>query len=409
MRLFLFDDRLADAWQPFALTRPVGEIRFGAMTLRERIEGWAGQSAEASFTRPWLSEFCELDAPPALPRGAVPGRGPLLLMCSRFVPYGEAPSPNFSEPDGPVVFVCRGQIAGCMIPAGEDVPDGDWMMDPVDLDGADTIELPGRMLGSVWNLVEFGPERLERDVRGLAVERTQTAVPSGVHVLGDGPVVLGHGVTLEPGVVLDTRRGGVALGDRSEVRSGTRLAGPFAADVDCRLLGGSFAGVSAGARSYLRGEVEDTTTLGFVNKAHDGFLGHAVIGRWVNLGALTTNSDLKSTYGAISLGGPGGPIETGLIKLGCLLGDHVKTAIGTLLTAGTVVGAGASIFGERSAGKWVAPFSWGTGAAAGSYELPSFLNTVERVLARRDVEADDRVRAWLSACWQRAVDEAGAG
>jgi UDP-N-acetylglucosamine diphosphorylase / glucose-1-phosphate thymidylyltransferase / UDP-N-acetylgalactosamine diphosphorylase / glucosamine-1-phosphate N-acetyltransferase / galactosamine-1-phosphate N-acetyltransferase len=93
--------------------------------------------------------------------------------------------------------------------------------------------------------------------------------------------------------------------------------------------------------------VEETVVLGYSNKAHDGFLGHAYLGRWVNLGALTTNSDLKNNYGTIRMWTPGGETDTGLIKLGCLLGDYVKTGIGALLNTGTVVGAGSNLFGTR--------------------------------------------------------------
>jgi len=70
-----------------------------------------------------------------------------------------------------------------------------------------------------------------------------------------------------------------------------------------------------------------------------------------------------------------------------------------------VVGAGASVFGDRSPGQWVAPFAWGATGSAGSYDLDRFLITVERVFRRRDFEVDDQVRAWLTSCWQRAVDE----
>ena len=407
MKLYLFDDRAADSWRPFSLTRPTGEVRFGSQTLRARIEHWATLPATASLTRSWLADFTEHGAPPALPRELSPDGDGALLMCSRFVPHDDTPSPDLAAADGPVLFICRDQIAGMLIPEGGEFPDSEWMLDPFEPAGAKTIQLQGRMLDSVWHLVAFGPERLTKDVR-RAAEGFDAApdLPPGVYLLGDGPVVLGEDVTIEPGVVLDTRRGGVVLGSRSEVRAGARIEGPFAADADCRLLGGAYVCVSAGVRSHLRGELEATTTFGFVNKAHDGFLGHAVVGRWVNLGALTTNSDLKNTYGSVTIGGPDGKQDTGLLKFGCLLGDHVKTAIGTLLTTGTVVGAGASVFGDQAPGQWVAPFAWGATGSAGSYDLEKFLITAERVFRRRDVEVDDQVRSWLSSCWRRAVDEA---
>jgi len=410
VKLYLFDDRAADGWRPFSLTRPTGEVRFGSQTLRARIERWALLRATASLTRSWLADFSEHGAPSAVPRDVPLAGTGVMLMCSRFVPHDDAPSPDLTAADGPVLFICRDQIAGMLIPEGGELPDEEWMLNPIEPAGTRTVEVPGRMLDSVWDLVAFGPERLLLDVRHDAENSDAVPnLPAGVHVLGDGPVVLGDDVTFEPGVVLDTRRGGIMLGSRSEVRTGARIEGPFAADTDCRLLGGAYVCVSAGVRSHLRGELEATTTFGFVNKAHDGFLGHSVVGRWVNLGALTTNSDLKNTYGSVTIGGPDGKVDTGLLKFGCLLGDHVKTAIGTLLTTGTVVGAGATVFGDRAPGQWVAPFAWGATGSAGSYELERFLVTAERVFRRRDVEVDQKVRSWLSDCWQQAVEETKTG
>jgi UDP-N-acetylglucosamine diphosphorylase/glucosamine-1-phosphate N-acetyltransferase len=407
MNLYLFDDRKADAWRPFALTRPIGELRFGALTLRERIERWAEIRATGALTRPWLTDFSETGAPPAHARDSLSESAPTLLVSSRFVPHDERSPIPLEVAGETTLLLCRDEVAGCLVPAGAELPDEAWMLDPGPLPGASTAEVPGRMLESVWQLVEFGPERLARDLARMGKGIAHADLPAGVYRMGTGPVVLSDGVVIEPGVVFDTSEGGVALGTGTVVRAGARLQGPIATGPDCRLLGGAYSGVSAGARSYLRGEVEASTTLGFVNKAHDGFLGHAVVGRWVNLGALTTNSDLKSTYGAVSLGGPDGPVATGLQKLGCLIGDHAKTAIGTLLTTGTVVGAGASIFGREAPERWAAPFSWGTGGSACSYDLERFLTTAATVLERRGVEPTEQVRSWLSACWQQAGKDAG--
>jgi hypothetical protein len=134
--------------------------------------------------------------------------------------------------------------------------------------------------------------------------------------------------------------------------------------------------------------------LGYANKSHDGFVGCSVLGRWVNLGAGTITSNLKSTYGPVRLDVAGTRLETGLMFLGSLFGDHAKTAIGTLLSAGSVVGAGASLFDGVRAPKYVPPFAWG-GATAERMTREGFLAIVERVLPRRSVAADDPMRAYV--------------
>jgi UDP-N-acetylglucosamine diphosphorylase/glucosamine-1-phosphate N-acetyltransferase len=146
--------------------------------------------------------------------------------------------------------------------------------------------------------------------------------------------------------------------------------------------------------------VESSVILGYSNKAHDGFLGHAYVGRWVNLGALTTNSDLKNNYGPVRVGGPQGPVDTGLTKVGAFLGDHVKTGIGTLLNTGTVVGAGSNIFGGLMPPLFVPPFSWGRGHELTEYRLDKFLDVARRAMARRDLELDQAAETVLRRAWE---------
>ncbi|HEX8246434.1 MAG TPA: hypothetical protein VF541_23215, partial [Longimicrobium sp.] len=140
----------------------------------------------------------------------------------------------------------------------------------------------------------------------------------------------------------------------------------------------------------------------YVNKAHDGHIGHAYLGAWVNLGAFTTNSDLKNNYSTVRLWTPDGETDTGEIKMGCLLGDHVKTGIGLLLNTGTVVGAGSNLYGAAMPPKYVAPFSWGTGEELTAYRVDKFLEVAERAMGRRSVELTPGMRAQLERAWQRA-------
>ncbi|NIR36196.1 MAG: hypothetical protein GWO22_09355, partial [Actinobacteria bacterium] len=91
----------------------------------------------------------------------------------------------------------------------------------------------------------------------------------------------------------DTRKGPIRLGAGVRVEGPARLTGPLFVGQDSTLLGGAIGTSSFGRVCRVRGEVADSVFLGFVNKAHDGHIGHALLGCWVNLGAFTTNSDLK--------------------------------------------------------------------------------------------------------------------
>jgi hypothetical protein len=119
------------------------------------------------------------------------------------------------------------------------------------------------------------------------------------------------------------------------------------------------------------------------------------------LGALTTNSDLKNNYRPVRVWTPAGVLDSGSLKIGCFLGDHVKTGIGLLLGTGTVVGAGSNLYGSAMPPRYVEPFSWGEGADLGEYRLAEFLDTAERSMARRGVELGERGRRYLESCWRK--------
>lgn len=166
------------------------------------------------------------------------------------------------------------------------------------------------------------------------------------------------------------------------------------------MLGGHVGTSSIGPVCIVRGEVADSVLLGYVNKAHDGYLGHALLGRWVNLGAYTTNSDLKNNYRPVRVWTPEGDVDTGLMKVGCFLGDHVKTGIGTVLNTGTVIGAGSNVFGGLMPPTVVPPFSWGSGPDLRDHSLDKFLSTAERAMKRRDQELTSGVRRVLQQAWE---------
>jgi hypothetical protein len=141
--------------------------------------------------------------------------------------------------------------------------------------------------------------------------------------------------------------------------------------------------------------------LGHSNKAHDGYVGHSYLGRWVNLGAGTTTSNLKNTYSTVELWTQTGEVDTSLQFLGTFFGDHTKTGIGTLLNTGTVIGAGAQIYGGALTPKVIPPFAWGDHPPYSTYQLEKFLDAARRAMARRHVELSDRQVRLLTAAFER--------
>jgi UDP-N-acetylglucosamine diphosphorylase/glucosamine-1-phosphate N-acetyltransferase len=380
--LVLLEPDDAIAWAPFHGARPICELRAGLWRIRERWEASLGTGTSAILGDNNIG-FHEIDAPES--RHADGLKGPVIVARSDFAPAGTRMSLGAEIRR----LTAQGNTVAWIVPDGVA-----WH---ADLTGA-SQEIDGILLRGSFDLVTALEQLLEHDCADFLTSAAGP-LPAQSIVLGDASRVRSSGAEVEPGVVFDARPGVIVIDRGAEVRSGTRLEGPCYVGPGARVLGGYIRASILGPRSVVRGEVSSTIFNGYANKGHDGYVGHSVIGHWVNLGAGTTTSNLKNTYGTVRLTVAGRTIETGRQFLGSLIGDHAKTAIGTMLPTGTVVGAGANVFGE-GLGKYVPPFSWG---ANGDVQLTEdgFLRIAERVMPRRDVAVTAERRASLISIFRR--------
>jgi UDP-N-acetylglucosamine diphosphorylase/glucosamine-1-phosphate N-acetyltransferase len=372
-------------WAPFAGVRPLAELRAGIWRVRERWEAAAGNDATALLGS-HAAGFREGDEPPILP--VSPIDGPAIIGAAWFAPTG-API----DPGGARRLVYGDETVGWVIPAGERW-EGPHAKGP-------ELALGGVLLRGTFDLLTALEELLPADCADF-LAAPNDGVPVGSVVLGDPTHLVSMGANVEPGVVFDLRQGAVVLDQGAEVRSGTRLEGPVYVGPGTRILGGFVRASVFGSECRVRGEVAASVFLGFANKSHDGFVGHSVIGPWVNLGAGTTTSNLKNTYGPVRLEVDGERIDTGRINLGSLIGDHAKTAIGTMLATGTVVSAGANVFGTPTPPKYVPPFAWG-GSGGERMTEEGFLRVAERVMSRRNVTFSAERRESLRQTFARSA------
>ncbi len=402
-QLFLYDaPEDHGPFLPFSLSRPLGELRYGAFLLRERWSARLDLPVSGYVTpQQHLADFVEAGAP-AVVAGPGAKHEPRLLFRASFVPAADLGA--HASPAETVRFVdVAGATVGFGLPRRADWPGfaaaGEWP----------AVRLEGKRLTGAWELVGDLPQVLPADLERLRPEHAAASIPRGVTVLGDPALVLTGEALVEPQVVLDVRNGPIMLAPGVEVRAFTRLVGPLAVARDTRILGGQISGSAIGPRCVVHGEVSTSVFLGYANKSHDGFLGHAVIGRWVNLGAGTINSNLKNTYGPVRVTLGGQRYETGLMFMGSLIGDHVKTAIGTMLPTGCAIGVGANLFGTARPGGEVPPFAWGLDQPGTVLECGRFVEIAARVMPRRDVTVDDRTRRYLAAVWGAATHATPCG
>ncbi|MGH7513676.1 MAG: putative sugar nucleotidyl transferase [Gemmatimonadales bacterium] len=388
--LYLLEpDDPGGAWAPFAGVRPIAELRAGVWRVRERWEAACESDATAILGR-HVEHFHEGDEPPVRP--PVPVEGPAVVGASWFAPTGDR-IPGLASA-GPARRLRHGdRTVGWIVPAGER-----WEGPH---ERGEAQEVDGLLLRGAFDLITALERFLAEDCADLKAAPA-TGVPEGSLVLGDASEVVIMGAAVEPGVVFDVRHGAVVLEPGVEVRHGTRLEGPVFVGARSKVLGGFIRASAFGPECRVHGEVAGSVFLGYANKSHDGFVGHSVVGHWVNLGALTTTSNLKNTYGPVRLEVAGERIETGRQNLGTLFGDHAKTAIGTMLATGTVVSAGANLFGAPTPPKYVPPFAWG---GEGEERLTSegFLRVAERVMTRRNVSLTPERRRSLERTFVRGT------
>ena len=387
--LVLYDDAQARSFEPFALTRPISELRAGALLTRQRWERASGEAAAGFLGASHLSDFDDPDAPHALaaiPRGALVGN-------ARFAPALDTrPSPGAAR------YVSGGRTVAVRvdaeIAAGE-MRDGARPLDELPVARGETVELRGWWLDEVWSYVGLLSHMLASDTAVLGAEMRRVGKDETT-IVGDNALYVEEGVTIEPHACFETTSGAVVLRRQATVQAFTRVVGPCYVGEASLVTTDRVSGSAIGPHCKVHGEMSSTVMLGYANKGHAGFVGHSYLGEWTNLGAGTTTSNLKNTYGPVRVWSPRGMRDTGLQYLGSLVGDHARTGINLSLTTGTVVGAGANVFG-RMPPKVVPPFAWGEAGHFATYDVEKFIEVAARVMARRAVALSERERQHLAA------------
>jgi UDP-N-acetylglucosamine diphosphorylase/glucosamine-1-phosphate N-acetyltransferase len=206
-------------------------------------------------------------------------------------------------------------------------------------------------------------------------------------------ISIAQDVQMEDFVWINAEKGPVVIESGVVIEAFTRLEGPLYVGKNTRLMGGKISNCSIGPGCKIAGEVSSSIWMGNANKAHHGYIGNSVIGEWVNLGAMTTTSNLKNTYDPIQVKDRSGQAhQTDVLFLGSLIGDHTKTGIGTLLNTGTLVGVGCNLIGSGLHHGCIPDFRWGESKRYIGYQLDKFLKVVEAVMARRNLTLRETVK-----------------
>lgn len=425
MQICLFEDDHVSGLRPLVESRAAYDLRLGGRTVFETIRDAVAPNELVFHARPLVASVTRQRH--EAPVNTLPEGTDVLFVNGRFVAAeGEAREQLQRAPqrNDARAFVQGDTLVGAWVPnAAASLPDD--LLDRSALTADAFPDLPttelddATLLRRPWHLLNTLRPALARDIEaqagpsssGSLAGRSHAAVHESVTSVHDAQIHLGDGATIRPGAILNAEEGPIYIGPDAVVHERAVVRGPCSIGPKTHVkIGANVEGTATGPWCKIAGEVHDSIFQGFSNKSHPGFLGHAVLGRWCNLGADTNNSNLKNDYGEVSAYAPdeGRFMGTGRQFAGLFMGDHSKCGINTMFNTGSVVGTNCNLYGGDFPPRYVPPFSWGGAAGLTEYRLDKAWEVAERVMARRDTAFTEADRALLATLFEQTRAERNA-
>lgn len=372
MNYVLFDESRRNNLLPLTFMRPVADIRFGILTIREKWEYFL-KCKTSTLTENYLS-----------------AKFPLVKEKENIIING-AVCPNDKLIDE------IGQLQ-----AGQALVKGDTViamyLNEADFEkpsgAVEEVETEAEFLeiNNTWDIFAKNGLALAFDYELITKGRKSQKIPA--HCLAMNP----ENIFIEPGAeilasTLNASAGPIYIGKEAVVMEGSNLRGPIALCEHAQVKMGAkiYGATTIGPWSKVGGEVNNSVIFGYSNKAHDGFLGHSVIAEWCNLGADTNTSNLKNTYDQVKLWSYPDEsfIETGQQFCGLIMGDHSKCGINTMFNTGTVVGVSSNIFGSGFQRNFISSFKWGGVTGFSTFLPKKAIEVAKGMYGRRELEFTD--------------------
>lgn len=386
-------EQQTDDYFPFSILHPQWELRTGLFQHWERIQHQFQNVPLQFLGRPDQTSLYFEKNPHLIQQNAI--QGTILFLDARFVPSIDFAADifsvleNHSTNDISIIEKNTNTIIG-VIRHFEQSTSLAAFSEFFFENSTKHVSVTGVTIQYIWDAIYANSEIILRDALTLPAS---TITPQhlwqfGVFSYADGkPIHIGENVQLHATVVLDSRNGPIIIGDNSTIMAHTVIFGPCVIgentiiNANTSITGGS----TVGPNCRVRGEISVSIFQSFANKAHDGFLGHSFVSEFANLGAGTITSNLKNTYGNLTLEFPQQrKIQTGKQFIGSIIGDHSKTAIGTTLNSGTVIGVMSTIAVPGFPPKFIDNFSWLLNGTNEQVILSKALSVMEHVKSRRN-------------------------
>lgn len=389
MQILLFEDHRIDDLSPLTLMRPAFELICGRTSLRCRIQRWFPGARLLAHIRPWLRNYYQEQHPGIPVNDLVVAQNEATLMINgRWIPEE---CPDLSRITFQNAGFVNDDLAWVLLEPEEShlLCDDEFSSILTRIAALRrSVTVTGRMARYPWDLVAGNHRQLIFDFLSAGASRPSDA--EHVQVLGDPrDIFVSAEASIDPYVVIDVSTGPVSVEPEVRIQSFTRIEGPCHIGRGSRIFRALIhGGTTIGEHCRVGGEIEESILHAFVNKYHEGFLGHSYVCPWVNLGAMTTTSDLKNDYSSVKVPVQGEPVDSGLIKVGSFIGDHTKTAIDSMFNTGSLIGVMSMVLpGGRLLPRNIPSFAnISFGEIAADWPLNQWLQIAQASMKRRDCE-----------------------
>jgi len=401
----VFEDEHFNRLYPLTLTRPVFDLRCGISLLREKIIRHFPGSRLHLFCREYLVDVVRETAPDVAVNKI--DSKPCLFINGRFIIGEKLPS----LPAHNMAWRNNGEVAAAYISGSRlaSLPQNkDGIIPSSWFDELPSEDIDGIFIRYPWDLVHHNPEQIKTDFayfnRG---GQLLGKIYPNVTLLNEKNIYIAAGARIKSGAVLDAEDGPIFIDEGATIMANACLQGPVFVGAKSTIKMGAkiYESTSIGEGCKVGGEVEESIIHSYSNKQHEGYLGHAYLGQWVNLGADTNNSDLKNNYGTVKVYIDGEMVDSGSLFVGLIMGDHSKSGINTMFNTGTVVGVMSNVFGAGYPEKFIPSFTWGGIEKMEAYSLEKGLEAAHRVMARRKMLLSAAQEKMLSQVFKITADE----
>jgi UDP-N-acetylglucosamine diphosphorylase/glucosamine-1-phosphate N-acetyltransferase len=371
---------------PFTYIRHIQDIRIGILTIREKWERYL----KIASANKWEDHYLDDELSIKIEKGI--GKDDYLLVHANVLPTKAIISKIKNLKNGE--FLTSGKEGGIVYKFSNNEVLG---LHKIKINRS--VEYKGEMnaIHYPWQIFHMNDRALREDFDLITAGRKSKAISKTNKSVKPSQIFIEAGANVEH-CILNAAEGPIYIGRNALIMEGSLLRGPVAVCEGAIVKMGTkiYGGTTVGPFCTVGGEMKNSVLFGFSNKAHDGYLGDSVLGEWCNLGAGTSNSNLKNNAGEVKywVDADKKEISAGN-KGGLLMGDYSKSAINTSFNTGTVVGICCNVFTPGLTPRLIQNFSWGVDGIT-KYKLNKALIDVDNWKKLKGLTVSDREKQILT-------------